>query len=140
MVMLRAHKVVVLRDETTRISKDVWEWELPILEARHPEGYVMRSDDDEAIEVEREELPDAEEEFNRLTRVYGTDDTNRDLTELVYGYRGKGIAELAKLINAAAGGVIKTKAKTKGKTKGKAKVEDSEAEPVTQPVDPFGDE
>lgn len=134
MVKIRAYKVLVVRDETTRIPKVVWEWELPILEAAHREGFVIRAQEkekDAVLEVERDELPDAAEEYDRLTRVYGADDGGRDLTELVFGYRQKGIAELEKTIKGSVVGKAPSKVSKTAKTKA------DNAEPA---FDPLGDE
>lgn len=123
---LKAHKVIVVRDETTRIGKEVWEWELPILDAVHPEGFVIQTG--EIIEVERTELPNPAAEYDRLTRIYKQDESGRDFTELVYGFRQKGVSELAELIEAAVVGASKRKPR---KAAEKA---------VASPVDPLGDD
>lgn len=132
MIKLRAHRVTVVRDETTRIARDVWEWELPILEAKHPEGYVIR--EDQTSEVEREAPPDPAEEIARLDRVYGNDDGQRPLVELVYGYRDKGVKDLQKRIEAS---ICDGKAPARKKAPAKKKAAAAKAE---APEDPLGDE
>ena len=138
MPKLRAHKVVVIRDETTRISKEVWEWELPCLEAKHPEGFVIVSDD--VIEVERDEVPDAGDEFARLTKAYGTDDNNRELTELLFGYRQAGVLALGKLIDASVVGNKYQAPKKPQAAKGKGKGKQEAAKPVQPPEDVLGND
>jgi hypothetical protein len=54
----KVHNVVVTRDVMTKPSKQVWDWELPVLEEQFPDGLVEVND---SFEVEISEPPDASE-------------------------------------------------------------------------------
>ena len=114
--------LIVDMDMVLKASKQVWPWEVSVLQAKHGEGKVRLMD---TTEEERPELPNAGEEFSRLTRAYGIDGgqrgTNMSYTELAYGRGRAGIAELAKEIKRA--GKPKRASKKKTAKKAKAAVE-----------------
>lgn len=123
---LRAHKVIVIRDEMTRIPRTVWHWELPLLQAAHPDGYVI----DRKIEVEedRDELPDAAAEYARLTAAYGREpESKRDYTEMVLGYGAQGVKALGELLKESVVGAKPSKKKKASKKKATAKKAETDA-------------
>lgn len=124
---LRAYKIEVIRDEMTRISKEVWGWELPMLEAIYPGGLVVQNGE---IEVERDSSPEARAEYFRLANVYKAEpETKRDYVEIVYGYGESGVKELAKLIKKS---TVKDRKPTSRK-----KVTAKKPDPA-KPQDPLG--
>lgn len=89
--------VLCHRSANTVIAKQVWPWELPVLEAQFGEGRISVKDDSE---TERE-LPDAEVEFERLAMAYGLGGRGMTCVEEAYGPGSRGVKELRKAINAA---------------------------------------
>jgi hypothetical protein len=90
------YNVVVDRDDMTKPSKQVWSWELPVLESKFPGGLVHVLG---RTFCERDSLPDAEEEHFRLQRQYGVEeDTKQAHVDLAYDRGDKGIELLAKAI------------------------------------------
>jgi hypothetical protein len=95
---------IIDMDMVLKASKQVWPWEFPILQEKHGAGKVQLQDPAEAT-VERDELPEAAEEYGRLANAHGFDGgkggTNRPYVELAYGRGRAGIQELAKAIKKA---------------------------------------
>jgi len=93
------YSVVVDRDEMTKPSKQVWAWELPVLQSKFPGGLVHVNG---SAFDERESLPNADEEFMRLERQYGVDpETKQAHVHLAYARGDSGVTMLAKAIKAA---------------------------------------
>jgi hypothetical protein len=119
----KVHNVVVTRDVMTKPSKQVWDWELPVLEEQFPDGLVEVND---SFEVEISEPPDASAEYARLGIVYREDpDTGQSRVALAYGRGRSGVKALEKKIKAA----IKKPGKKKTVAK-KAAVDDSPEDPL----------
>lgn len=64
------HNVIVDRDFVTKIAKQVWAWEVPVLEAKFGDGKVRTLD---TVEIERESVPDTGDELARLIAAHGLD-------------------------------------------------------------------
>lgn len=88
------HKSIINMDMVTKISRELWPWEVDILDAKHGDGTVQVIDP--TVEVERESLPDAADEFARLARMYGSDNSGMSYVEVVYGRGKAGIRALEK--------------------------------------------
>lgn len=99
------HNCIIDMDMVLKASRQIWPWEIPVLQEKHGAGKVQLQDSAEVIFVEREELPEAAEEFARLANAHGFDGgkggTNRPYVELAYGRGRAGIQELAKEIKKA---------------------------------------
>ena len=96
---ITVHDVVIDRDTMTKPSKQVWNWELLVLEAKFPDGLVHVNG---TTFVERDELPDAATEFSRFERQYGIEEgTNQSIVSIAYDRGEKGIKALAKVIKAS---------------------------------------
>jgi len=96
---ITVHNVVIDRDTMTKPSKQVWNWELPVLEAKFPGGLVHVNG---TTFVERDELPDAATEFARFETQYGVEEgTNQSIVSIAYDRGEKGIKALAKVIKAS---------------------------------------
>lgn len=84
-----AATVIIDMGMTHKPAKQVWKWEIPVLEAKFGEGKVRLLDE---VEVEVESVPDPKDEYTRLSRAHGVDSgdggTNMTYCELAYG-RGK---------------------------------------------------
>jgi hypothetical protein len=111
---IAVQNLIVDKDMVLKASKQVWPWEVPVLQEKHGEGKVRLLD---TAEVERRELPDAGQEFVRLGKAHGIDGgqraTNLPYVELAYGRGRSGVKELAKEIKKS---VPKTTRATKKKT------------------------
>lgn len=121
MIQIKVINVVINRgDVMTKPSRQVWLWELPVLEEKFPGGLVERTG---SAVVEREELPDPADEFSRLDAMYGVEaDTKQSLVNIVYGRGEKGIKKLTKAIAASVVGAEteeKSGAETEEEVKGK---------------------
>lgn len=103
---LTVHNVVIDRgDVMTKPSKQVWDWELALLKEKFPDGCVVVTS---TIAVERDELPEAEEEYSRLKSQYGVEgETRQSYVDLVYGRGDFGVKALAKALKAAVEGAVK---------------------------------
>jgi len=92
-----ASNVIIDRDMVSKIPKQVWSWEVPVLEAKFGEGKVRLL---EEVEIEVEQVPTPQDEFARLSRAHGTDagdgGTNMTYCELAYGRGKAAIAALGK--------------------------------------------
>lgn len=124
MIQIKIHSVTIHKDKVTKPSKEIWAWELPILEEKFPGGLVAVNED---LVVERESLPDAAEEFSRLGTLYGTEqETGQAYIHLAYGRGKAGITALGKAIKAS---TVKPKPKPRAKPKAKP--------PASEPKDPL---
>ncbi len=110
-------KVNIHRDETASMEVQVGDWEVAILEAKHPEGAVTVG---ELVERENRPWPDdARSEMQRLKRLYGmtgSGDEALSWAERVFGAGSAGVRSLEAAIKAA----IKEAPKPKKAPKGKA--------------------
>jgi hypothetical protein len=95
-------KVNVHRDETASMEIHVGDWEVAVLESKHPEGAVTVG---ELVEFEGREWPDnAGSEMQRLKRLYGMTGSGDDAlswAERVYGAGSAGVRSLDAAIKAA---------------------------------------
>jgi hypothetical protein len=116
------HDVLIDRDVMTKIPKQVWAWELPVLESRFPGGLarVIATNF-----VDRDSLPDADDEYIRMQTAYGAEqDTNQSHVSLAYDRGERGVRKLADAIEASVeGAFVEKKPKTKGKAKADTKAE-----------------
>ncbi len=96
---LRVYDVVIDRDKMTKSSRQVWAWELPLLELKFPGGLVKII---RKVFIERDELRDPAAEYARLDAQYGQEaDTNLSLVGIAYDRGDKGVALLAKALKAS---------------------------------------
>lgn len=97
--------VIIERDTMTKISKLVAPWEVPIYRSQYGDEKVEILDKDETVPID--ELPDAQEEYNHLRQIFGTDpDTKQSLVELVYGRGEQAVKALEAAIKASVAGDI----------------------------------
>lgn len=94
---ISVRNVLIHRDTVTKISKSIWAWEAPVLEAKFGSGKVEYRDD--SIK-EVAQLPDAASEYHRLASAHGSDHggTNILFVELAYGRGKAGIDALNDMI------------------------------------------
>lgn len=99
---VQAPTVVIDMDVVTKIGKQVWPWELAVLQEKFGESKVRVQ---EVSEVEVTELPDAAEEYGRLANAHGADSgdggSNMPYVMMAYGRGKAAIAELKKAIKAS---------------------------------------
>lgn len=104
--------ILIDRDPMSKLPKTIWPWELPLFESQWPGGLVVV---DSEGTTERDELPDAYEEFNRCRACFGTEaETKINHCDLVYGRHQAGVKALEKAIKAS---VVKPKRKRPTKKK-----------------------
>jgi hypothetical protein len=120
---ITVHNVVVDRDKMTKVSKQVWPWELPILESKFSGGLVKVNG---STFVERDSLPDSVDEFIRLQEMYGLEEgTNIPHVHIAFDRDQRGMALMAKAIKGSVWKEKKARKPRKAKvTKVEAKVED----------------
>lgn len=98
-------QILIDRDAMTKVPKIVAPWELPVYEALYDDGEAdgaqgFSVDGSYALEVA--DVPDAQEEFNRLRMIHGSHPKQgTPFVELAYGRGRAGIAELRRAINEA---------------------------------------
>jgi hypothetical protein len=103
-ITVRNVMVTIVRDTMTTIPKIVRPWEVPMLEEIHGQEQVLVNG---AVEKEIDELPDAQEEFDRLVQTYGTNgDTKNPYVQIVYGNGRAGVKALEEAIEASANGDV----------------------------------
>jgi hypothetical protein len=132
-------KAVIDISMVLKPSRQLWPWEVPVVQEKYGEGRVQLLD---AVEVERDSLPEPHDEFTRLGIMYGTDGgdggTNISFVEMAYGRGKAGVSALQKAIEASQIGAPKRR---KPRKKAKAKkaevvdplppvVEDEEGDPL----------
>lgn len=94
---MRRVNVLVERDERLSIPTAVGAWEVPILEYIHGKEKVIVGDSF----TDEGDFPNAEVEFDRLSRRYGEDiKAEKPFVSLVYGQPPIGVRELARAIEA----------------------------------------
>ena len=124
------HRAVIDMSMVSKPSRQLWDWEVPVMQEKFGDGSVQLL---EAVEVERDSLPEAVEEFARLSQTLGSDGgdggTNVPYVELAYGRGKAGISALQKAIEASEIGV---KPKRKRRSKKKAAAKEPEAAPVVE--------
>lgn len=99
---IRVQNVTVYLNKMAAPSKQVWPWELPVLEEKYPGGLVERKSE---VSVQVEEVPKADEEYNRLGMAYGGDpERGVSYVELAYGRGRAGVSALGQAIQQAAAG------------------------------------
>lgn len=122
------HNVLINRDMVLKVPKQVWPWELPVLEAKF--GATLQRKDSERIELS--ELPDAGVEQERLLLAHGSDagrgGTNVPFVTQVYGPGSRGIKALEKAIKASA---RKPKTTKKAAAKPKPEAASDETDPLS---------
>ena len=120
--------LIIDKDMVLKVSKQVWPWEVPVLQAKHGEGKVRLTD---TAEIEVKALPQAGAEFDRLLLAHGTDagegGTNMAYAELAYGRGRPAITALAKAIKAS------------GKKRPRKKATAKKPEPAVEAGDGGGD-
>jgi hypothetical protein len=129
-------KVLITLGAMAKIPRDVWPWEVPVLEEQHG-GMCEVAGDGHIKEVES--LPDAGEEFTRLGNCCGIEPESKiPNVENAYGRGQSGVKALAKAIKEAGKGPKPKVTKKKATKKAAAK----KPKPVEEPVveDPFSDE
>lgn len=96
---MRHVRVNVKRDQNTVTTREIPEWEVPVLEMIFEDGNVQRIDGETAVD---REYPGASFEFDRLVRAYGADpQSGVPYVAAVYGQAQAGIRALARAIDAA---------------------------------------
>jgi len=130
-------QVIIDLELTTKVSKEIYPWELPVYEEKFGEGACIASGE-RACKMA---LPDAGAEFSRLSACLGADeDTKISFVELAYGRGKHGIKSLEKAISGSTKPKRKAKAKADPKPdddpepKADSKPKAKEAEKTTKPV------
>ena len=122
--------IVVDRDMVTKIGKQVWPWEVPVLEAKYGEGRVRKLD---KAEIEIEALPDVDDEFGRLATAHCLDSgeagTNQPYVEMAYGRGSIAKKALLKEIKASAA-KRKPRKKASAKKPEPVKADDGDGDPL----------
>lgn len=96
---MRYVDVKITRDIQTVYNRAVPEWEIPVLEYIFDSGNVERLPTTQKID---REYPNPAEEFDRLSRAYGSDPkTDIPHVASVYGNAGAGVRALMKVIEEA---------------------------------------
>ncbi len=107
-------EVFVHRNETAALSIRVGDWEVAVLEAKHPEGAITLG---ELVDKPGRAWPtDPRSEMQRLSRLYGmrgTGETAVSFAEFVFGSGRSGIDALAAAIEKARKAAPKSKQPSK---------------------------
>jgi hypothetical protein len=123
------HNVIIHRDPMTKISKQVWAWELPVLESQFPGGTVQLVNKTFA---EVNELPNGTDEYVRLEQMYGVEEaTKQSHVSLAYDRGARGFS----LVSAAI--ADSEYSETVEVSEAPAKVRKSKAAKSNVPVDPL---
>jgi hypothetical protein len=131
-------RILIERDPMTKVPRDVFPWEVPLYEAKFGDAEsgassieVMGDATDGAGEpIALGEMPDAQQEFQRLRNAFGADaDRRMSYVELAYGVASAGVKALGREIAEAYGvEVEKPKSTAKGRA---AKVQQAlESDPL----------
>jgi len=120
-----AQNLIIDMDMVLKPTKQVWPWEVAVIQEKYGEGKVRLLD---TVEIEVDELPDAPREYQRLGIAFGFDGgeggSQRPYVEDAYGRGKAGITAL----DAAMKGGSKEKRATRKKAavkKPEAPVEDT---------------
>lgn len=124
---VHAPTVIIDMDVMTKIGKQVWPWEVPVLQEKFGESMVRVQD---VSEVEVGELPDAADEFHRLGNAHGADsgDGGSNLPYVVMAY-GRGKAAIKELEKAMKASTRKPRKKAAPKA-APAPAEEAEGDPL----------
>ena len=96
---MRYERVKVKRDLNTVHNHSVRPWEIPILEFVFEDGNVERTEEFQTVTGE---YPEAQPEFERLTKAYGSDpQSGVPYVAAVYGNASVGVRNLRKAIEDA---------------------------------------
>lgn len=96
--------IVITMNAVTHISKQVWPWEVPVYEDKFGDACHV---EDRTTEVEVAELPDAQEEYDRMALAFGQDaETKQGIVERTFGRGRVGLEALSKEMHA---GIVKPK-------------------------------
>lgn len=94
--------VIIERDPMTKIPKEVYPWEVPLLRAQYGDEKVEILEGKTTTFATVDELPDAQEEWMRLRQQYGIEpDTKQSIVDIAYGRGEIGIDALEKVIKKA---------------------------------------
>lgn len=94
--------VIIERDPMTKIPKEVYPWEVPLLRAQYGDEKVEILESKTSTFANVDELPDAQEEWLRLRQQYGIEpDTKQSIVDIAYGRGEIGIDALEKVIKKA---------------------------------------
>lgn len=94
--------VIIERDPMTKIPKEVYPWEVPLLRAQYGDEKVEILEGKTSTFSTVDELPDAQEEWARLRQQYGIEpDTKQSIVDIAYGRGEIGIDALEKVIKKA---------------------------------------
>lgn len=130
-MQVTVQNVLIDRDMVTKLPKQLWNWELPVMEAKFPDGKVQLRD---AEQIEISELPDVDVEYERLTLAHGTDGgqggTNLSYVELAYGRGREGKKRMASVIKASTKAPRKPRKKASTKPEPTPQVEAGEGDPL----------
>jgi hypothetical protein len=104
-MQVTVQKAIIDMSMVLKPSKDLWAWEVPVVMEKFGEGRVRLLDE---VEVERDSLPDAADEFARLGIQHGADGgdggTNIPYVEMAYGRGRAGIQALKEAMAASVAG------------------------------------
>lgn len=97
--------ILIERDKMTKVPKVVAPWEIPVYEAVYNDGEPDSGNgfaEVGEVEVELDEVPDAESEFVRMRNLHGFHEKQGvPFVDLAYGRGRAGLAELRRAINDA---------------------------------------
>jgi hypothetical protein len=95
-------RILIDRDPMTKIPKDVFPWEVPIFRVQYGDEKVTVIQTKEPIYVDRDDEPDATEEYHRMRQFYGIEpDTKQSIVDIAYGRGIPGIDAIEKAIKAS---------------------------------------
>lgn len=95
-------RILIDRDPMTKIPKDVYPWEVPIFRVQYGEDKVQIIETKTPIFVEREDEPEAYDEYVRMRQFYGIEpDTKQSIVDIAYGRGQPGIDAIEKAIKAS---------------------------------------
>lgn len=99
---VQAPTVIIDMDVMTKVNRQIWPWELDVLQEKFGEDKVVVQ---KVSEVEVNALPDAADEYGRLMNTHGADSgdggSNMPFVQAAYGRGKSGIAELGKAMKAS---------------------------------------
>lgn len=109
--------ILIVRDPMTKTAKLVKPWEVPAYRSKFGDEAVIISGND--VEVEVDELPDAEEESSRLRQLFGVEDeTKQSHIDIVYGRGQAGIKALEAAMKASVAGDVEKAQAASDKSQG----------------------
>lgn len=94
----KAVELIIDLSLTTKVSKFMWSWEIPVLEAKY--GGKVETIGETTRDVSH--FPDAQKEYVRLGNIYGVDsETKVPFVEYAFGRPPSAFDVLQKLIDAS---------------------------------------